>query len=217
VGNEEDRLLDSLENMIELLPELPAEGGIEMAEGFIKQEELRLRGKSTRQRKPLPFPAREFMGKAFLETGKLDQFEAFLDSPLPIFSRPRRQTKRHILLCVEMGKQRTILKNQADSPLLGRQVLSLPGISCDTGSIEPDTSGIGSLQPGSEPQQGRLSAAAFSEEGKDFPIGNIQAYPVDRGKLATLKLPRYLPEGETGWDFGKRFSHEMSQKTSNGS
>ncbi len=62
------------------------------------------------------------------------------------------------------------------------------------------------FEPGHQPQERRLSAAARSNQGKDFPSGHIEVNAADR--LRTILIPdgqRLTDNGRGMWGIGAQF------------
>jgi hypothetical protein len=70
-------------------------------------------------------------------------------------------------------EQQEVLEHHADPPPIGRQV-------GDILAADQDGAGIGLLQPGDDPKQGRLARAGGSEQGEELALLDPQIDPVDR-------------------------------------
>ncbi len=69
-----------------------------------------------------------------------------------------------------------MLEDEADAALLGRTAR-------DVLAVDEDRAGVCGLEPGDDPQQGRLPAAARPEEGRERPRRDLHGDVVERDEV----------------------------------
>ena len=89
-----------------------------------------------------------------------------------------------------MGKQRVVLKHDPDTPLMGGTVLVFP--VCEHLAIEAAGHSIQHLQASNKAQRRRLSAAARTEQGQNFPPIHRETNRFHDGTVGDVKSLRYL-------------------------
>jgi hypothetical protein len=134
---------------------------VERAQRLVEQHELGLRDERAREGDALLLPARNLMHAAPLEPREADEFDHVLrscarlglgDAPLAI-----AQAEGDIVEYGEVGKQREILKHEADAAQVGRR---FGGVA----SVEKNAALFGSLEAGDGAQQHGLAGTAGAEQ-----------------------------------------------------
>ena len=159
--------------------------GVQGAERLIEEEHLRLHGQGPGQGDPLPLAAGELGRVAVRQSFELHQLEQVLDLfPDILFggaygTRLHVQAEGHIVGHGQVPEERIVLEDEAD--------LAFPdGPAGGVLAVEDDPPRICGLQPGDDPEQGRLARPGGAQERHQLPAGDGQAHVVQGGKAAEL-------------------------------
>jgi len=178
--HEQGSLAEPLENVADLLAQLAAQGGIEVGKGLIEEKQLRLGSEGPGKSETLPFTSGEFVGKTLFFPRKADKLETGADTigaGLFIF---HDEAVIDIALNGEMGKEGSVLKDEAELARLGWD-LAGDRLSGNDVTVEEDLPSVGRLEPGGETQQAGLAAAALTDEGDDLAAEDIEINAIDGG------------------------------------
>ena len=120
--------------------------------------------------------SREGGDAAALKALEVDHGQHFLhlDLDLLLGGLLETQTEGYVLVYVQMGKQRVLLKNRVDEAAVGRNVTDLL-------PIEKHLSAIGRLKAADDPEGGGLTAPGGSKQGYELFIMDIQADIIEDG------------------------------------
>ena len=132
---------------------------------FVQKEEPGLHDEGARERDALALPAREFLNALVdmtLQTEKLDQVVEFFGGR-PVGEVP--QTVDDVLVGVEVGKERVVLKDDVEAALFHRNVRQIL-------AVIDDAPGARLGEPEHEVQKRALAAARGAEDRDDFAFGD---------------------------------------------
>ena len=167
VGDEQGRVAGPIVDLAQPAAQVAPHLGIEGTERFVEQQHARLDGQRAGQRHPLPLAARKLGRIALAEARELHQLQQVGDAALdlglgrPRGARPDLEAVGDVLRHVEMAEQRVVLEHEADAAVAHRQ---RRGVLV----VEQDAAGRRRLQPGDQPQEGRLARARGAEQGHEF-------------------------------------------------
>src|SRR5262249_43042845 len=161
------------------LAQFLADTGIERAEGLVEQEHLRIDGERACKSHALALPSRKLWGMALAEPRELHELEQLRDALLDLRTGTPADPEAegdvvphgHVL---EGG---VVLEDEADAALLRRHV-------GDVDALETDSTGVGTLEPGDDAEQGRLAAAARAEQGRKRARFDLDRDVVERDEVA---------------------------------
>ena len=159
-------------------PQVLAHLRVERAEGLVEQQHLRLHRQRPGQRHPLPLAAGELGGIAVGEPVELDQAQQLVHAvgDLRLVPLADLQAEADVLEHGHVLEGGVVLEDEPDFALLGR-------LLGDVLVVDHDAAGVERLEPGDRPQQGRLAAAARSEQGGQRPVRDLDRYVVKRPKV----------------------------------
>ena len=158
VGHEHRGHLRIPQQLAHLGAHLAPQGGVQVGEGLVQQQDRGLGGQCPGQRHPLLLAAGKGVGGAALHTRQVYQIQRLghLGGPLAA-----GDPVAHVAGHIQVGEQRPVLEHHAHMAVLGPN----PGAAAvHCGSVQADLPLIGPLQPGDEPQQGGLAAPARSQK-----------------------------------------------------
>jgi hypothetical protein len=138
---------------------------VEARERLVHQHDARLRRQGTRQRDPLLLAARKLMRMLRPEPGKIHLFKKFPNPPRllgPLDPQPESDIFRDR----QMRKQRKILKHQPDRAHFWRHMHPWPRHGHP---VQPHLTRIRPLNPGDQPQRGRLATARRPQKASHLP------------------------------------------------
>jgi hypothetical protein len=169
-----DRLLERLELDLEGLAEL----GVQRPEGLVQHQHRRVEDQRPGKGDPLLLAARQLGRPAPLQALELDQSKGLGDpaAGLGLAHVLEAQPKGDVVGHVQEREQGVALEDGVDLALVRR----------GAGHVDPvkQNAAVGGLlEPGDQPQGGRLAAARRTEEGEELAPGHVQVDPVDRGHV----------------------------------
>ena len=174
-----------------------------MAEGFVEEDQSRLRGECPGESKALALPSGKLMGKAVFFPLQIHQFKAFRDTRGFFIATLFFEAIGNISRGIEMREKRSILKDKPESAAFGRNFRPGPGSIGDDFPANENFSGIGELKPCREPEECCLPAAAFADQGDDLPSHDLKTDVIHRRNGLRVILPRDVLKTEDGF----RFTH----------
>ena len=190
VGDQDGGDAHPLDGPLELAAGALAQGGIEVGERLVEQQDAGLGRQGAGQGHPLLLAARDLPHPPCFKTGKLHQRQG-LGHPaggLPL-SAPGDDAEGHVLAHGEMGEQGVVLEDHAEMPALGRQ-------GGDVLALHPDAAAVRRLEAGDQAQGRGLAAARGTQQGEDLPLRHLQRQAAQDG-LDTEALVELL-QGEEG-------------------
>ena len=163
----------------ELIPHALAELGVQVGQGFVKQQHGRLDDHGTGQRHTLLLAAGELVGEPLLHAFELHQLHYVIGAADDLILRDlgHTQTVGDVLPDVQVGEQGVGLEHHGDAPLVGGDLGYVPV------SDEHVAAG-GILKTGDHPQGGGLAAAGGAQQGDERVIFNDQIQVVHTIELA---------------------------------
>src|SRR5579859_4345958 len=180
VGDEHARDARSLLQLLQPGAHVHAQLGVEIAERFVQQEQVRLEDHGSRERDALLLTARELRRRATLEALQPHQLEGFGDLVLDDAARRATYSER-IGDVLEDGHVRpdgVALEDHADVALFGWHEQVALGAT-DLPGAQPDLACIRLLEAGNRAQRGGLAAAARAEQNQQLPIFDLEADSVN--------------------------------------
>ena len=170
-----ERLLELLDPVFHLLAELL----VERAQGLVEQQDLGLDDQHPGERDPLLLAAGELPLIAPLVAAEIHLIERPLHAHpnLPPRRLPYLQAERDIVEHIHVRKDRVVLKDDPDSPLLRRQQRHVL-------AADQHPAVIGADEARDHAQCRRLAAARRAEQGEELALLDPQAQVIDRERLA---------------------------------
>ena len=129
---------------------------IQAGEGFVQQQDLRIRRQRPGQRHPLLLAAGQLVGEGTAVFAQGDQLQHALHPLAPLLARQVAEPEADIAAHVEMGKQGEILEHHAHLALFRWQLA--PGCA-DGNAAQGNAAGVDALKSGDGAQQRGLAAA----------------------------------------------------------
>ncbi len=174
VRDVQERDADPLLQRLELDLQRPAELGVQRAERLVEQQHGRVEHQRPGQGHPLLLPAGQLAGPALGERAEMDQVDGLPHPGLQLLlgQLPVTQAEGHIVEHGEKREQRVALEHRVDVPLVGRNHRHVD-------VVEQYPAGRRLLEPGDQPQRGRLAAARGTEQREELPAGHGQVDLVD--------------------------------------
>jgi len=163
VGHDDRRCAGRSENVLDLGADTGAQGGVEVGEGFVEQDDRRIGGEGPGDRDPLLLAARELVGAPSALGGEADQVEHLGDACLPVL--PVSKSVRDVGRDRQVREERVVLEDDADPAPFGGNAACRIG---DDDTLELDAPRIGLLETGDEAQGRRLAAPRGSEQGEEL-------------------------------------------------
>jgi hypothetical protein len=133
-------------------------------------------------RDPLLLAARQLRRPPRSERRHVDQREGLVDPGLELGLGAVRvlEAERHVVEDRHEREQRVALEHRVDVALVRRH-------AGDVDPVEQDAARGRLLEPGDQPQGGRLAAAGRPEQREELPAGHRQVDIVDRGRVAVVE------------------------------
>ncbi len=175
MGHEHGSDADPANDVADLAPRPFAECRVEVGQRLVEQEHARLGGQRPRQRDPLLLPAGELPDAAQAVPLEIHQGERPVHPAVEVGStHPERlEPKRHVGADVEVREERVVLEHHPEAP----------GHRRDAGHIvtlDQDPTLIRRLEPGEQPERGRLAAAAGPQQCQQLAALERQRHVIDR-------------------------------------
>src|SRR4029079_10739688 len=149
-------------------PQLAPHPRVERAEGLVEEQHGRVDRERAREPHPLALAARELRWVALRKPLELDELQQSVHAVRDLRLRPLPdlQAERDVVVDGQGLKGRVVLEDEADAAVLRWATRHV-----DT--VDHDAPGVGALEPGDDPQQGRLAAAAGAEERGERALGHL--------------------------------------------
>ena len=173
-----------------------AEVLVEAGERLVEQHQRRAGGQGTGQGDPLLLAAGELVGVAVAHVRQAHQVEDFGHPRAALGAGQTVEPEGDIGRDVEVGEERVVLEDQADATLLRRD----PARPGDLAATELDGAGVGSLEPGRQPQQRGLAAPGGADEREDLAGRDVEVDGADRVVLGVRLRRAAQPQGGLGRD-----------------
>jgi hypothetical protein len=161
--------LHPLVNLDDLRTGLHAQFGIQVGEGFVQQEDLRLPHDGTPQRHALALPAGEFLGLAIEQLPQAQDFSRILDALLNFIFRHMAQleAKGHVVEDRHVGVEGVVLEHHRDVAIFGIDTIDDPlaNVEFPFGDI---------FEPCDHAQAGTLAAAGGANQDQELFVQDIQ-------------------------------------------
>ncbi len=135
---------------------------VEARERLVEEHDRGPRRQSAREGHPLLLTARELVGEPPLEPGQADHPQQLGDACCPLGARGSSEPERHVAGDIEVREERVVLEHHPHPAPLGGPV---PAAVVDHLAVDLHDPRVGVLQPGHQPQQGRLAAPGRSDDG----------------------------------------------------
>ena len=171
----------------ELDPGAQPKRRVEVGQRLVEQEQLGLLDQRAADRDALALAARQLRracGRAAARSRAPARHRRSGARSRRSATRALLQPERHVLAHAHVRVERVMLEHHRDAALARRQAV-------DAAAFEPDLAGVGGLEPGDDPQQGRLARSRRAEEGDELARFERQATrrraPASRRK--TLRTP----------------------------
>ena len=119
VSHEHGRGACGTQDALDLVAHLRAQVGIEARKGLVQEHQGGRRRHGTGDGNPLLLPTGELVRVAVLEPAHAHQFEDLVNAGLAGAAVQLGQAEAHVLGNREVRKERVILEDDADAPILG--------------------------------------------------------------------------------------------------
>src|ERR1022692_1413897 len=181
VRDVEEGNADLLLECLELDFQRAAQLGIQRAERLVEQQYRWLEHERPGQRHPLLLAAGKLAGTALGERPQLDELQRLVDRTghLGLAQLAVAQAERHVVEHGQEREQRVALEDRIDVALMRRD-------AGDIHVIEQDPAVSRLLEPGDQPQRGRLPAAGRAEQREELAAGNREVNLVNGGLCEAL-------------------------------
>ncbi len=146
-----------------------AQGRIQVGEGLIEHEDLRMLDDGAADGDALALAAGELRGQPFQQRFQFQHPGNFREPPRDLGARDPRveESKRNVLANRHVRVERIALKDHRYAALSGWQVLHSP-------SVDLDRSGVDGLEPRDHAQQRGLAAARRTQNHQELVRGDLQ-------------------------------------------
>ena len=126
-------------------------------------------------------------------SGRRTTFEDLLDAALALAARNAldAQAVADVLGDGHVREERVVLEDGVDVALVGRAVR-------DVGAAELDSSFVGALEAGDQPQRRRLARSGRAEQREELAGGDLEIDPVDRDDVAVRLADALEPDIDLG-------------------
>ena len=160
-------------------PQLLADARVERAERLVEEQYLRVDREGAREAHPLTLPAGELRRIAVAQARELNELEQLRDPLLDLHAPapPDAQAEGDVLPDGHVLEGGVVLEDEANAALLGRNARHVP-------PLETDPAGIRPLETGDDAQEGRLAAAARTEQRRQRPALDFYGDLVESGEVA---------------------------------
>ncbi len=156
---------EALQNLPELLLQLPFQKAVQGGKGLVQQQNPRLRRQNAGQGRPLLLPPGELPGieaRLILQMQKGQQLRRPLTAPPLVHAA---QADGHVPLHRHVGKQSVALKEEAHPALLGREVHSRRAVKEDP-SVQRNPPPVRPVDTGDAFEGRALPAAGGPQQGQ---------------------------------------------------
>ena len=175
VGDVDRRQREALLQLADFLPDLAAQLGVEVGEGFVEQQDGRFQDQGAGDGDPLLLSAGQLARQTLSVAGKTHQLQAVF-GPVPdlrLGDAAHREAVGHVLEHGHVRKQGVGLKHHGDVPGAGRQ-------AGDVVAADEDAARGGHFQAGDEAEGRRLAASARPQQRHQVAHPNFEGYLIDR-------------------------------------
>jgi hypothetical protein len=169
--------------LVDLRAHLHPQLRVEVREGLVHQERLRLADDRPPHRDPLPLATRERARLALQELLDLQDLGCALDALLDLRLRHlvQFQAEREVVVHRHVRIERIALEDHRDVAVAGGEVV-------DDAVADPDLALGDLLQAGEHPQRGRLAAARRADDHHELAVLDLQLEIVDRLRPIRIDL-----------------------------
>ena len=166
-------------NLFDGEPHLDPQLGIQVAEGFVHQQDFRLDDEGPGQRDALLLSTGELVRHPVLQLVDLHETQEFERLGLDLVPRilPVLQAERDVALDRQVREDRIVLEHHADVALAGVDEI-------DPVVVEEEIPSLDRVESGDHAQQRRLSASGGAEEREEFALPDLQGKVRDDRLLA---------------------------------
>ncbi|ELY62173.1 phenol hydroxylase [Natronolimnohabitans innermongolicus JCM 12255] len=181
VGDVDDRRPQFAVESLELRAHVHSELRVQVGEWLVHQEDVGVAHDGAGDRDPLALSAGHLVGHPIEHTLELDDVGGLFDAPLDLLVvvRPQPEAEGDVLEDVHVGKQRDVLEDHRDAPILrseGRHVV--------VADVDPAVGRLG--QSGDGLHRRRLPTARGADEGDELAVFDLHAHVVDRRDVFVL-------------------------------
>ena len=181
MGDQDRRHAGALEDVADFEREAFAQFDVEIGEGLVEQQQMRLWRQCAGQRDALLLTAGQFVRIAFAALGQSDQFQHFVDALAPRRRRLSAQAEADVVGHRKMRKQCVILKHHADASRFGGDMGFFAG---NRDAVEADAARRRHFEARDQSQHGGLAAARRPEQTGNFPRRQVERQIAHHGLLA---------------------------------
>jgi len=170
----QDRLLVLLVQTAKEIEDLLSRLRVELARGFVRQEERRVVCEGNRDRDPLLFAAAQFVRSMDGPLGHPDEFQEFLPPFVPDGGSLRRESHREldVLLRGEGRDEVEELEDETDALEAIPDQVRVAQVD-QIRSVHLNTPRRGAVDSANEVQQGGLAAARWTLDRDEFAVGDL--------------------------------------------
>ncbi len=191
VGDEDHRHAGLLLDALQLGAHFQTQTGVEVGQGLVEQQYLRLHHHRTGERHALLLAAGKLGRLTVGEGREADGLQAGLDLGIEFWPTHtlELQPEGDVFIDREMREQRIGLEHQADGALVGRH-------AGDVGAVETDMTALDRQQAGNGAHRRRLAAAGRAEQRDQLALADVEIKIPDSNGIAIGE--RQLFEREIG-------------------
>jgi hypothetical protein len=185
VGDEQHRDAEPALQQLDLHAHLLAQLRVQVAEGLVEQQEVRLVDERPAEGQALHLPAAQHRARAALGAAQAHQVEhaGHLVPHRRLREAPELERVGDVLEHGHVRPDRVGLEDHPEVALVGRHEVP-PGRGRHHPIAQGDLARVGLLEAGHEPQRGGLAAAAGAEQGEDLAAPDRQRNGIHRRRLA---------------------------------
>ena len=150
-------------------PQIDADLRVERAERLVEQQHLGAMRQRAGERDALLLAAGELAGHARTQARKIDELEQLFAAAatLVLGDASDLEGELDVLGDVHVAKQRVVLEDDADRPLLWRE-------RRDVAAVKDDAAVIARRQPGDHPEDRALAAAAGTQKDQQLAVRDLE-------------------------------------------
>jgi hypothetical protein len=168
-----------LQQLAHLLARLLAEQGVEVGEGLVEQDEVRLRGEGAGEGHALLLPPREVLGLPVLKAAEAHHLQGLPGADLRLGPGRPVEPERDVVEHRQVREEGVVLKDDADRPSLRRHVHAG---ARELLSPQRDGTGRGALEAGDAAERRRFAAPARPQNSKDLAVLHVERHLVHDGR-----------------------------------
>ncbi len=170
-----------LVHLLDFRPHLHPQLGVEVRQGLVEQEHLRVAHDSAAHGDALALAAGKSLRLAFEQLRDIEDAGGFVDTLLDISLREplEAQSEGHILRHRHVRIERIVLEHHGDVAVLRRDVV-------DDVPADQDLATGNVLESGDHSQCGRLAAAGRAYQNNEFLVGDLEVDAAHRFDLIVL-------------------------------